>query len=329
MTKVPMLRKALLAVMAFAAAPRPVGAQEGLTIPGLKYRFDLRPAIDHPDRLGLDFDVAYHKSRGNDLDPRGVVFGLNLEAKGFQTFSDVPDVNSMVGEVSLLGHYYRQSDAKDPLPPELVVRYLELSDVEPENLTGGQQGELSRIQGRILGKRTLFRFDFHYRYETDHDLGDDDHALGIGVSGELPGLNQTLDAIPSLTRPKTSLQSPLLRQQPVRAFVGLDHVMGAEDTRVGQLTGKSSLWRARGELAWGTRALQGFALRATFEVHYLFDANAALKDADREWDTFLQAWLSYPLSDKMSVIAKYIGGRLPPDYDSSKSGKVGFSIALQ
>jgi hypothetical protein len=301
--------------------------QVGPKIPGLTYQFDIRPAVDHPERLGLDFNVKYETSQGKESDPRGLHYALRALGKGFQTFADVPDVNSMTGEISLVGHYYRQTGT-EPLPPELIVRYLRVADTPVENLTTGDEQELSRILDRILGKRSLFTFDAHYRYETNHDVTEDDHAIGAGVAGEVPVLSQMLDIIPSLTRPAITDSAPRFRSQPVRFYVGVDRVSGADETTIGNLTGDSRLWRGRLELAWGARIMQGFVLRGSFEAHYFFGANQALKDSDREFDTFLQAWLLYPLSDKTSLLVKYIDGRLPPDYDATKSGKVGLSIAL-
>ena len=321
------MHSSLLACFAFLLlAPRASGQALGsLKIPGFTYRLDVRAAADNANRLGLDFNLGYESAR-RIKDPTGLHYGLKLNAKGFQTFDrDVPDINAMVGEVGLQGYYYRASNYFR-MHPELATRWLELGNIEPEDQTKAQRAALIALTDSLLKARRWYAtFDLHYRYETDQALTTDDHAFGLGASAEIPVLANLLDLIPSVTRQNDAQLRPL----PVRAFLGLERVGGAEDTDIGDLSGDSNFWRARLEAAWATRILQGFALRMTFEGAYILDAGDALQESGRDITSFLQAWLLYPLSDKTSVMVKYISGRLPPDYDAATTGKVGLSIALQ
>jgi hypothetical protein len=322
------MRPYLLVFFSILLATEPLTAQdnEGLKIPGFTYRLDLRTAADNPDRLGIDFDLTYEANRGGK-DPAGLHYGLKVNAKGFQTFDrDVHDIDAMVAEVGLLGYYYHVSDFAR-IPPEMVVRYLELSDIEVENQTDAQTEELTAIQERMTHKRWFATFDLHYRYETDQTVTDDEHAFGFGASAEVPIFANLLDVVPALTRAPTNNAS--FRPQPVRAFVGLDRVIGADETAVGALTGENNYWRARLEAAWATRILQGFTLRMSFEGAYILDADEVLEASGRDLTSFFQTWLLYPLSDRTNLMVKYISGRLPPDYDAATTGKVGLNIMLQ
>jgi hypothetical protein len=303
-------------------------APEGLKIPGFTYRLDLRTAADNPDRLGLDFDFRYETARAPS-DPRGLHYGLKVGAEGFQTFDrDVTDVNAMAAEIGLTGYYYRTAQ-EGRVPPELIVRYLELSDRDTEALTDEEIAELSAIQARFTDKRWYGTFDLHYRYETDQTITDDEHAFGAGIAAEVPLLANLLDLVPAMTRRAVTGDVVPKKAQPVRAFVGLDRVTGADETALGEISGEGSFWRARLEAAWATRILQGFVLRTTFESSVILDGNSALEGSGRDVTSFFAAWLLYPLSQKTNLMVKYLSGRLPPNYDEATVGKVGLSIALQ
>jgi len=316
-----------LAVFFILAAEAHAQAPEGLKIPGLNYRFDVRTAADNPDRLGLDFDVSYEARRAT-ADPSGLHYGLKANVRGFQTFDrDVTDVDAMAAEVGLTGYHYGTSK-NVRIPPEMVVRYLDLANKDVAQLSKEEIDELQTILPRLKNTTWYATFDLHYRYETNQTVTQDDHAFGAGIVAEVPVLANLLDVVPALTRSVTPDAVPR-RAQPVRAFLGLDRVSGADDTDLGSISGKDGYWRTRLEAAWSTRIMQGFVLRTTFEGSLILGADDALKESGRDLTSFFQAWLLYPLSQKTNVLIKYVSGRLPPNYDEATVGKVGLSIALQ
>jgi len=134
---------------------------------------------------------------------------------------------------------------------------------------------------------------------------------------------EVLDIIPALTRTSSGFHP-----QEVRGYAGVDHVDPGSDLAL-LLGDGSPFWRARGELAWNTQVLNALVLRATWFGHYLFGVPDAIEAADRTFNSFLQVWLNYPVSNQTALLIKYVTGRVPPEYESTSLGSLGFSLSLQ
>jgi hypothetical protein len=328
-------------VLAWAgiSLPPSIAAQIEGSLQGLTYNFDLREAPTTGKGLGLDFDVRYERERtSRDGNPQGNQYGLSIKATGFQTFdSKTADVNSMAGELAVRGRYYRSG--LTVLPAWQQTRYLRLAECdpaarEPEDSAATQSGctgftkaeeeEYNRLVSRIGQQRRFFSYDLHYRYETTQDFSFGQHAFGAGISGEVPLLAELLDAIPAMTRRDSSG----FRARDVRAYAGVDRLDPDKDIPL-YAGSAAPLWRARWEMAWSTQVFDELVLRALWQGEYLFDAPAPVKAADRTFNAFLQAWMIYPISAKTGVLIKYVTGYMPPTYDESTVGSVGFSFTLQ
>jgi hypothetical protein len=327
----------VLFLTGFALPPATTAQIEG-SVAGMAYNFDLRNASDGT-ALGLDFDLRYeHERTGRDRNPQGHQYGFLVRATGFQTFDTrTADVNSMSAELALRGRYYRSGVTV--LPAWQQTRYLRLAECdpaaqEPADLGGTQPGcigftsadeeEYKMLISRIARQRRFFSYDLHYRYETTQDLELGQHAFGAGLSAEVPLLAELLDAIPSVTRRESSGFKP----RDVRAYAGLDRLDPDQDIPL-YLGAAEPLWRVRWETAWSTQVFNDLVLRALWIGEYLFDVPDPVKAADRTFNAFLQAWLLYPISSRTGVLVKYVTGHMPPTYDDSTVGAVGFSFTLQ
>jgi hypothetical protein len=296
---------------------------------GFNYRVDVRQAVGHADRFGIDYDLSYERIH-NDVDPIGHHYGLGLTAKGFQVFDkDIKDVNSTLAELKIQGRYYTTS--LRPLPAQAQERYLAFASRDSAaggpGLTREEEKEYNSLFERLGKNRYFFTYDLHYRFESTQDLEAEQHAFGAGTGFEIPLFHFVLDFLPSLSRKPGSLFNSF-KLQPVRAYIGGDYVTDAEETRLAVAGGNSKLWRLRAEAAWSTIVLDGLVLRAIWQAEYLIDAGTAVKELNQEFNSFVQAWLLYPLSEKTNVTIKYMDGYLPPNYDNVSAGKLGLSIAL-
>src|SRR3954465_5610797 len=115
-TAPPLVLGALLICSSFSSA-QVSGSERGWT-----YQFDILQAEGRTDRLGLDFDVEYDRHQ-QPAPPQLDSYGFAVRAKGFNAFDRATrDVNSLVGEVSLLGwHYSSELLDQGVLPPEQVL----------------------------------------------------------------------------------------------------------------------------------------------------------------------------------------------------------------
>jgi hypothetical protein len=311
-------RAGVLAALLALAAAAPVAAQEWTTIRDFTYQLDIRQPQQDSDKLGLDFQVDYAASRrkasGNST---GNQFSLVLSAKGFQDFAgDVTVLDNMTGQVALRGRYYRAGTG--PLPPAVQKRWLDLLAVPDTEATTLQLAELDELQRRALANRRFVSYDAHYSYEATQDLEVGQHVFGAGASGEVPGLHNLLDVIPSLlsTRPAG------YRVQPVRAYLGVDEV-SPQDSAVGI----RAYPRVKVEAAWSTLVLGSLVLRTTWEGQFLIKGPAEVGGTG--FHSFFQAWFNYPVAENVSLLVKFAEGSLPPKYTRSSVGKLGFSITLQ
>jgi hypothetical protein len=327
------------AVLAFAGMVLPplIAAQVEGSRAGLAYNFDLRNAATSGKGLGLDFDVRYDRERSRP-NPQGHQYGLLIRATGFQTFDTrTADVNTMAGEIALRGRYYHSR--LTVLPAWQQTRYLRLAECDPNVLdptdttetrspcsgfTRADEAELNGLFRRLAQQRRFFSYDLHYRYETTQDFDLGQHVFGAGLSGELPFLAELLDIVPALTR----RQGSAFRPRDVRAYAGIDRLNPDDDIPL-YLGSAEPLWRARGEMAWSTQVFDELVLRALWIGEYLFDVPDPVKAADRTFNALLQAWLIYPFSSKTGVLIKYVTGHVPPTYDETSVGAVGFSFTLQ
>jgi hypothetical protein len=304
-------------------------------VPWPVVKFDVRQVEGRSDRLGLDFDLAYTHQQVS-ANPQGNHYGIELAANGFNTFSNATrDVNSLAFQGSLQGRYYRSGDP-NPLPPELRRRVIELLEKEggeeteadssdsKSKLTLKEQAELDRFMDLALKNRRFFTYDVHYRFESTQDVEVKQNAFGAGGAFEVPVLANLLDAIPAATR-----TGPARRPHPVRAYVGVDYVRPQDDDQEPTATlTDSATWRGRIEMAWSTLVLDEYILRASWEAHYLVDAPKAVRDADREFNNFLQAWLKIPLTTEAGVVIKYLSGRMPPTYSDVDVASLGFNFSF-
>jgi hypothetical protein len=324
----------LCAALGMAGAP--AGAQIAGSASGLTYDVDLRKAAEENGAFGVDFDLRYDRERSGP-NPQGHHYGLGIRAAGFQALSaGTGDVNEMFGEIAVRGRYYQSK--LTVLPAWQQTRYLQLAGCDPAALdptdsvpadprcseyTAADWAEYNELFKRLGKQRRFFSYDLHYRYETTQDLTRSQHVFGLGVSGELPRLAEALDVIPALTR-----DSSAFRPQEVRAYAGVDHVDPQSDVAL-VLGAASPFWRARWEMAWNTQIFNDLVLRATWFAHYLFDVPEPVKAADRTFNSFLQLWLNYPVSSQTALMIKYVTGRVPPEYESTSMGSLGFSLTLQ
>jgi hypothetical protein len=319
------MRSQWLLLLALQGAPAIVAAQVGTwTIDRqFTYDFDLRQGNPESDRIGLDFNLAFLYSRVR-ANPQGHHLGFAASATGFQDFEgDVRELDQMIGTVSLQGRYYATDVT--PLRADLQRHYLELLGRPLESLKPAERDELTALVRRVTQNRRFFIYDAHYRFETTQAVDTSQHAIGASVSGELPHLHRVLDAIPAALAERDER----FRPQPVRAYLAFDYVVGekaltpateAEDNRYPRL----SL-----ETAWSTLLHEDIVLRATWVAQYIFGAPAPIEDAEREFNSFVQAWIVYPVSGDVGLLVKYVDGRMPPTYESTSSTKLGFSISFQ
>jgi hypothetical protein len=315
---------------------RPATAQIAGSASGLSYDVDIRKAAEENGAFGVDFDVRYDRERSAP-NPQGNHYGVGLRVGGFQAFGDgTEDVNEMFGEIALRGRYYRSEATV--LPAWQQTRYLQLAECDPaaaepadsaspdprcSDYTPEDWAEYNELFKRLRKQRRFFSYDLHYRYEATQDLSRGQHVFGLGVGGELPRLAEALDVIPAVTR-----DSSAFRPQDVRGYAGVDYVDPQSDVAL-VLGAASSFWRARGELAWNTQIFNDLVLRATWVGHYLFDVPDPIEAADRTFNSFLQLWVNYPVSSQTALLIKYVSGRVPPEYESTSLGSVGFSLTLQ
>lgn len=281
---------------------------------------DIRQPTEESAKFGLDFNVGYRIERTRP-NPQGNHFGLTLGANGYQDFgTEVKQLNQMVGEIAFQGRYY--SAAGRPLRADLEKHFRELLDIPTSKITPKDSASLVRLIRSSLANRQFFTYDAHYRYETTQDVDTSQHALGVALSGEVPGLHRALDALAATTRSRRSN----FRVQPVRAYLAFDYVVGEEPLTT---TDDNRYPRASLETAWSTLVFNDFVLRATWLAQYIFSAPETLKARDRQFNSLVQVWAVYPVSENVGLLIKYVDGRMPPTYDSSSVGKAGFSISFQ
>ena len=288
------------------------------------YDIDVRQALQEQSALGIDFDLRYSIEKASAA-PQGHQFNFTLAAKGFRALEEVDeDVDHIALEINLGGQYY--STAQATLPAQLQMRYLDLAerDGAGDTLTPKENKEYNDLFRRYSNDKRFFTYAATYRYETTQDFEADQHALGIGLSAELPLVHHFLDAIPAQTRDPASPFKP----QPVRIHGGLDYVAGIDDTAVGEAGEANDMGRIRLQAAWATQVLDELVLRATWEAQYLLYTPPTLEKKDR-FNSFLQIWMIYPIAAKTGVLVKYVNGRLPPNYEQTSGGGVGFSITFQ
>jgi hypothetical protein len=293
------------------------------------YDFDLREAVEGSDHLGLDFDVSYELSRESES-PAGHQFEWAFSASGFQNFdNENPDLNHMKAEVSLRGRYYRPR-TRDPLPPRQLLRYLEIAGIVDTLQTEEESLEFDRLDRQLFGgaRPRYISYDLHYRIESSQDFAHTQHVGGIGVSAEVPLLQDFLDLVPSVTRasfaPVQNFRTP-----PVRLYVGLDYVASAEAISESVAEGDKEFARARIETAWSTLVFEAQVLKIAWQGEYMLDASKSVEEADREFNTFLEASLIIPLKGKTGILVKYVDGRLPPVHNQVSAGMVGLNFYLQ
>ncbi len=287
----------------------------------LTHTFDIGPVASEPERVGLHYDLRYEFNRIG-ADPNGMHLGLALAAAGFENMKrDEGVVSTVYLESSLLGRYYRSGDAT-PLEPQQQKRYLDLFEKDPEHLTQEEEAELNGLIARVTRNRRFFTFGGHHRYEYSRLTGAKQHALGAFLSGEIPYLHIVLGEVSRVTGTRDGY-----RQQPVRAYLGLDYVLADEAQLAGNEVGEN-FPRVRGQLAWSTLVLDRFVLRATWHADLVLNAPAAIKAADREFNNVLQLWLVFPVSQEAGVMVKYTAGRFAPDYRSMDELNLGLSISL-
>lgn len=288
------------------------------------YTFDVREAVEGADGLGLDFDLRYEVQRealGGDA--QGTQLGFNVALRGFQDFDpEVSELDHMVLETSLLGRSYR-SEAL-PLAPQAQLRQLELLALqgEGEELSASEQRELNRLTERLFSNRRFFTYGGHYRLEASQDVETRQHVVGLHVSGEVPLLHEALDLVAAATR----TQDEGFRPQPIRFYTAFDYVADLTDTTTDGMSA-DDYPRLRLEAAWRTAIFHGLVLRATGQVHYLFDAPPEIV-GDESLKVFVQAWFVYPLTEEIGIIATYAAGTLSPLYESTDAGALGLSISL-
>lgn len=283
--------------------------------------FDIRQPTEESAKFGFDFNVGYRIERTRP-NPQGNHFGLTLGANGYQDLgTEVKQLNQMVGEIAFQGRYY--SSASRPLRADLEKHFRELLDIPTSKITPKDSASLVRLIRSSLASRQFFTYAAHYRYETTQDVDTSQHALGVALSGEVPGLHRVLDALAAATRSRQTR----FRVQPVRAYVAFDYVVGEEPLTT--TTDDNRYPRASLETAWSTLVFNDFVLRATWLAQYIFSAPEPLKARDRQFNSLVQVWTVYPVSENVGLLLKYVDGRMPPTYDSSSVGKAGFSISFQ
>jgi hypothetical protein len=148
------------------------------------------------------------------------------------------------------------------------------------------------------------------------------NVFGGSVGGEIPFLVRLLDIIPASTR---SIPRPGL---PVRALLALDYVRPQQGTGPTEALLDSATWRARTEMAWSAVVLDRYVLRATWEAHYFVSAPQAVRDDNREFVNFLQAWIKVPITPDAGIVVKYLSGRAPPTYTDANITALGLNISF-
>lgn len=296
------------------------GTQRGWT-----YQFDVRQAEGRTDRLGLDFDVEYERQQ-EPTPPQLDSYGFTLRTKGFNAFDRATrDVNSLVGEVSLLGwHYSSALLDQGVLPPEQILELERLAEKKGngDSLSPADEAHFNAFIDRASKGRRFFTYGGQFRLETAPDVNASQRSFGVMGAAEIPFLGQLLDALPASTRSGTR------RSFPVRALLALDYVNPSSRSASNPTLLDSATWRARTEMAWSSIVLDRYILRATWEAHYFLGDKSTLHDRDRRFNNFLQTWVKVPLTPEMGVILKYLAGRAPPTYENSDIAALGFNISF-
>jgi hypothetical protein len=292
---------------------------------GWAYQFDIRQAEGRTDRLGLDFDVQY-ESQQEPKPPTLDSYGFTARAQGFNTFDRATrDVNSLIGEIALLGWRYRSALLHDGvLPPEQILELERLLDKSGSGATlkPEEQAKVNAFNDRLSQDRRFFTYGGQFRWETTADAKVAQNSLGLVGATEIPFLGKLLDALPASTR------SSGRRSFPVRALIALDYVRPAKNESATTVLLDTATWRARTEMAWSSVVLDRYIVRATWEAHYFINPPAPVRTAKRQFNNFLQAWLKVPITPEMGVVIKYLSGRIPPTYDNSDIAALGFNIAF-
>jgi len=298
----------------------PFPAQSQTVEKSFLYDIDVRQANDNDDHLGVDFNIRYEFSRSGNKK-----LDLAVMLAGFQTFDrDIPDVNSMTGETRLQGHYFKGYDS-NALPPQLQLRYLELFNIPPEEQTTDDSLELAQLDKLIFKNENRYlSYDLHYRAETDNDIEVTSNVFGGGLSAEIPWFHELIDIIPSML---TVTERPLgFKAKPIRAYIGMDYVNGPDFW--GAIDDDTDLFRTRFEAAWSTLVLNNFIFRVLWQGEYLISPPPLLENDDREFNSFLQAWVMVNLRSDIALEIKYLDGSLPPVYNDISMGRIGINFIL-
>lgn len=322
MRKIRLLVGAGLFVLAPAASLDAQGtAWTGQSV--TSYNVDVAPSPDSPALFRLFFDLI-HEFRQERDDPTGNHYNFALAAEGFQDLDqDTGGPDHMALDARLVGRNYSTEQA-NPLDAEQRLRYLELTERAPSTLTESERAEIQSLQNRVLGGRKYFSYNLYYRMETDQDVSRKQQSAGASIAMEVPGLHGLLDALFAGTRKRLTGFTP----QPVRLLLAGDYVL-ARDLLADVADPKEQFPRIRAQAAWSTLILDGLVLRASWSAEYLLDPPADIEAVTDDFNSFVQLWTEIPVNDQLSVMVKYIDGRLPPLYGTESAAEVGFSLSLQ
>jgi|GEM_PF-6558398 len=291
----------------------------------LTHRLDLGPSLEHPERMGIHYDVRYQLNLTRP-DPDGHHFGFAIGTLGFEDNKrDNASASFTHTEVSLQGRYY-DSGYPAALEPEVQRRYLELLDKEMNELSEQEDAELVQLTTRSLSGSFLLSYDAHYRYEAAVQSELRQHAVGAAVSARIPWIHTALDFIPSLTRPGVQYKS-----RAVRCYIGFDKLF-VDRGMVDDITFVENHSRIQAQFAWSTLLFTMFTARVIWTAQYIIDASEAMKNADLEFSNLLQAWVLYPL-DLVSgvstgIMIKYSYGRAAPSYTKTDEVNFGLNVAV-
>ncbi len=316
---------------------QPGTGKEGIelvALPGFDLSVDVKTVGDPPS-LGLDYELSLERLLLGDEGKAGHRASFNLLSKGFTSTEREHSQNSTITEARLTGHLFwalGQLTDKQKARRKSLLDELELLKYP---FPGPKGKELAREYNSMLPKSRFISFDGHVKSEADQTFTEDaQFALGAGTSFDLSIITgdntiaKWLDAPFSLLRVKNSH----FKAQSPRFYVGYDYVTDSDIEERKKLTDEDRFSRLTWQAAWRTVVFEDIQIRVAWQSYYEIDAPDEIKQADKEFTSFLEVSAAVPISATIwkkvahEIIVKYTTGELPPTLEESSNVAVGLSV---
>lgn len=308
-------------------------------IPGLHVGLDTS-ALEQGD-FAFDYKLEL---MGNILDPGKGLAGSRMRwsllSEGYISDDDENAQNSIVGEFRIAGDllgFDRNGSfmsrgnvfSKEELQHQLLERSQDL-DPFGNPAHAARIRELERRADTLGFANRFLSLDFHARAETTQEFDDVQYAFGAGLTSDLALftgddlLARLIDAPFRFLR----FDDTWVAQLP-RFRIGYDHVSDSSFPERMALTDDTSFSRLSAEVAWMTEVFpQKIQLRTSWRGYYELDAPEGIKNANKDFTSFVELSAGVPLNSERSAMAivKYSHGELPPTLENSSNVAVGFRV---